>query len=410
MNEKLDIDVKTLKPFTKFIYTIGELPTSYLMSMTYEEQLVWLCNYLTQTIIPTINNNAEAVKEVQDLVLQLQEYINNYFDNLDVQEEINNKLDEMVEDGTLAELLNETIFSELNEKVDNIQSEVKENAKNSKYMLYIFCDNEYRQSIPYVTELLTRSANAGFKESQMTIHINDDGTLVEDKTKFTAYNEIATNLNIPITSLKVHGNYSAINYQNTILDVLQYFPNVNSVFVFNEQASDVYNHGLSYPSVIKNNYPNVKKVGFTIAYNQAFYGNNITNEQWISISNVFDLIGVHMYPSCSGFSDSANCSYDKVLNAFNQPTFILPWTKEIWLTESGVLPYWQMMELPENYNISTLTDTTRTTAPQYLFYRALANCNFAQRCTKIIPWYIESGMSDEKHELFDILNNIITNR
>ncbi len=105
MNEKLDIDVKTLKPFTKFIYTIGELPTSYLMSMTYEEQLVWLCNYLAQTIIPTINNNAEAVKEVQDLVLQLQEYINNYFDNLDVQEEINNKLDEMAESGQLTDII-----------------------------------------------------------------------------------------------------------------------------------------------------------------------------------------------------------------------------------------------------------------------------------------------------------------
>ena len=105
MNEKLDIDVKTLKPFTKFIYTIGVLPTSYLMSMTYEEQLIWLCNYLTKTVIPTINNNAKAVKEVQDLVTELQEYINNYFDNLDVQEEINNKLDDMAESGDLAQIL-----------------------------------------------------------------------------------------------------------------------------------------------------------------------------------------------------------------------------------------------------------------------------------------------------------------
>lgn len=105
MNEKLDIDVQTLKPFTKFIYTIGVLPTSYLMSMTYEEQLIWLCNYLSQTIIPTINNNAEAVKEVQDLVTELQSYINNYFDNLDVQEEINNKLDEMAESGQLTDII-----------------------------------------------------------------------------------------------------------------------------------------------------------------------------------------------------------------------------------------------------------------------------------------------------------------
>ena len=105
MNENLDIDVKTLKPFTRFIYTIGELPSSYLMSMTYEEQLIWLCNYLTTTVIPTINNNAEAVREVQNLVLELQTYINNYFDNLDVQEEINNKLDDMAESGQLTDII-----------------------------------------------------------------------------------------------------------------------------------------------------------------------------------------------------------------------------------------------------------------------------------------------------------------
>lgn len=126
MNEKLDIDVKTLKPFTKFIYTIGVLPTSYLMSMTYEEQLIWLCNYLTQTIIPTINNNAEAVKEVQDLVTELQDYINNYFDNLNVQEEINNKLDEMAENGTLAEIIEDyATIPELTNRVTSLENNEK---------------------------------------------------------------------------------------------------------------------------------------------------------------------------------------------------------------------------------------------------------------------------------------------
>ena len=45
------------------------------------------------------------------------ENISDYFDNLDVQEEINNKLDAMAEDGTLAEIINQEIFGELNEQV-----------------------------------------------------------------------------------------------------------------------------------------------------------------------------------------------------------------------------------------------------------------------------------------------------
>ena len=126
MNEKLDIDVKTLKPFTKFIYTIGELPTSYLVSMTYEEQLIWLCNYLTKTVIPTINNNGEAVKEVQDLVLKLQEYMNNYFDNLDVQREINKKLDEMAEDGTLTSLISNYVQPLIDEQNNKINTSINE--------------------------------------------------------------------------------------------------------------------------------------------------------------------------------------------------------------------------------------------------------------------------------------------
>ena len=105
MNEELNTKIETLRPFTCFLTTIGELPTSYLMSMTYYEQILWFTKYLKETIIPAINNNAQAVQELQELFKELQEYVNNYFENLDVQEEINNKIDEMVENGTFDYIL-----------------------------------------------------------------------------------------------------------------------------------------------------------------------------------------------------------------------------------------------------------------------------------------------------------------
>ena len=52
-----------------------------------------------ETEINTNFNRLEA------LVIELQSYVHNYFDNLDVQEEINNKLDAMVEAGTLQEII-----------------------------------------------------------------------------------------------------------------------------------------------------------------------------------------------------------------------------------------------------------------------------------------------------------------
>ena len=105
MNDKLNNNITILPPFKRFCMTIGELPTSYVDSMTYYESLVWLCNYLSQTVIPAINNNGEAVTELQEKYIELKNYVDNYFENLDVQDEINNKLDEMAQSGELAEII-----------------------------------------------------------------------------------------------------------------------------------------------------------------------------------------------------------------------------------------------------------------------------------------------------------------
>lgn len=104
MNDNLN-NVTILPPFKKFCMTIGELPTSYLESMTYYESLVWLCNYLGKTVIPALNANGEAVIELQEKYIELKEYVDNYFDDLNIQKEINNKLDDMAESGELVSII-----------------------------------------------------------------------------------------------------------------------------------------------------------------------------------------------------------------------------------------------------------------------------------------------------------------
>ena len=100
-------NIEKLQPraFTRFCMSIGAVPSSYLASLSYEEQLLWFCSYLEKTVIPAVNNNAEAVEELQTLYTQLKTYVDTYFDNLDVQEEINNKLDEMAESGQLTDII-----------------------------------------------------------------------------------------------------------------------------------------------------------------------------------------------------------------------------------------------------------------------------------------------------------------
>lgn len=99
------IKIDKLNPFGRLCITLGMIPTSYKESLTYEEQLLWLFNFIEKTLIPTINNNAQAVEELQALYLELKSYVDNYFTNLDIQQEINNKLDQMAQSGELEAII-----------------------------------------------------------------------------------------------------------------------------------------------------------------------------------------------------------------------------------------------------------------------------------------------------------------
>lgn len=96
-------------PFRHLIMTIGELPTSFLDSMTYYEMLAWLCNYVEKNVIPAVNNNAEAVKEIQD-----------WIETLDLQDEVDHKLDEMADSGELAEIIAQYLNSQAIQGFDSV--------------------------------------------------------------------------------------------------------------------------------------------------------------------------------------------------------------------------------------------------------------------------------------------------
>lgn len=60
-------------------------------------------------IINSENTLGTQMENVTNAFIELQNYVNNYFDNLDVQEEINIKLNKMAEDGTLEEIITQYI-------------------------------------------------------------------------------------------------------------------------------------------------------------------------------------------------------------------------------------------------------------------------------------------------------------
>lgn len=62
-------------------------------------------SYVNNFVEQMLSDFADYKDVVDGKVEDLEDYMNNYFDNLDVQEEINNKLDDMVEQGTLQEII-----------------------------------------------------------------------------------------------------------------------------------------------------------------------------------------------------------------------------------------------------------------------------------------------------------------
>ena len=96
-------------PFVQFC--TASVPMVFDNSLSYYECLCALSKYL-QDLANTVNYNAGQLDGLQESFKELKDYVDHYFDNLDVQEEINNKLDDMAEHGELAEIM--AAFAELN--------------------------------------------------------------------------------------------------------------------------------------------------------------------------------------------------------------------------------------------------------------------------------------------------------
>lgn len=115
-------DYKTLQPFRYWCQKV--LPLAYDDSLSYYELLCKVIDYLNKTMedVETLNTD---VNSLHTAYTKLQSYVNNYFSTLDVQDEINKKLDEMASNGILYEIIRtytDPIVNEQNAKIDVLKA------------------------------------------------------------------------------------------------------------------------------------------------------------------------------------------------------------------------------------------------------------------------------------------------
>ena len=78
-------------------------------------------------IINSVNTSGMQVENLTIAFNNLQDFVNNYFNNLDVQDEINNKLDKMAQDGTLTNLIRnyiDPIINSLTIEFEDLKNEL----------------------------------------------------------------------------------------------------------------------------------------------------------------------------------------------------------------------------------------------------------------------------------------------
>lgn len=264
--------VQGLRPFTKFCMTIGNLPASYLAGMTYEEQLLWFCNFLQNEVIPTVNNNGEAVEELQNLYIQLKNYVDNYFNNLDVQQEINNKLDEMASNGTLTNLLKDylqPILNEQNTKISQMNNNLVNGLASARQKNVLINMSDLAQDVK--TAMTGGSVAVTGQNSVQNENIVNN-TITQSKMYDAVLTEYGNLIEYSKCSISKTLNESGQETDSSVRDTSDFIPILGSNYVVgNNNSYEVFYYTID-KTYISKQFPNTSNlVNLVIPENAKFF-------------------------------------------------------------------------------------------------------------------------------------------
>lgn len=272
---------KTLQPFRYWCQKV--LPLVYDDSLSYYELLCKTVDYLNKTMedVETLHGDVTNLHKAYE---QLQGYVNNYFSTLDVQKEINHKLDTMVENGTLSDLLTKAFHTGSSPKFVRSVEEMTD-----KYTIYILLTDGYMY---YWNG--TSFANTGLKYSESEYSVINNNKLI---TKYN-YTELLPDLN----------NANASTYY-----ILNFPLNSNQIPL---NTPFVNNWGSSTPGVLLTLLPDYNLGGVQIFQTSVnIYMRIMGSETWGDWQNLLNLEEknyIQQYPTLIG-----SYNYNEILPDLN---------------------------------------------------------------------------------------------
>ena len=218
------VNYTDLSPFRYWCHKV--LPLVYDDSLSYYELLCKVIDYLNKTM-EDVGILHDEVVDFEERFITLKEYVDNYFDNLDVQEEINNKLDKMAVDGTLSALIepylvaykvefNEALaaqddaidvlvarmdtFSTLTDGSTTGDAELEDIRVGANGVTYPNAGDAVRGQVDLLDSKINASNDAFIALTEDKVFANKwvQGAIMSDGTETTASNRIKTAVYVPV--------------------------------------------------------------------------------------------------------------------------------------------------------------------------------------------------------------------
>lgn len=267
-------DVKPLRPFQLWALQNFPFIEADFDVLTNYEMMCKIVEYLNN-VIDNANKQNEVISDVVTLADNLKDYVDNYFENLDIQTEINNKLDDMAESGQLTEIIAQYL-----ELAGILAFNTKSDLKNA--------DNLINGSITRTLGTTTYNDGYGYfykiRDILNTDVIDDDNLLaltnfpllVAEKIPDTTINNLLTdvsNIQLDVTNLQT----DVTNLENEV-----YKLNGKKIQIFGDSISD--------PNLLSNCWANFLEDKGAVVTNRSVSGMRISQtDGWADL--VDDITG-----------------------------------------------------------------------------------------------------------------------
>lgn len=367
-----------LRPFRYWCQKV--LPLVYDDSLSYYELLCKVVDYLNKTM-EDVTNMSGDIDNLLNAYKQLQEYVNNYFSTLDVQKEINNKLDDMAESGALQGFF-------------------------ANYGIGAGCTKNIGMNLPFyqwtnadtLTERMTKIMAVSGGKCCFTVQLSWDN----DNKVFTIQNENLMDTAVALAKnftdngntikyLRIMGATNALSSGTTAQTVFNAYENIVSQIIpkitFEYTALLVFNEwNTSYYTDMISSLANIKEISMKPC------GIDFTSYRFtdcnVALFDACDYIGVHMYPTQQGSGDyfTVKNATDRFNAQVNTMLVRLAYLKSINkyadLTEIGCSSSWNGFKNPESYYNDGIA------SPMITYIMGFMQSRIPQLFNEIYYWYV----------------------